>query len=203
MSENKETSSRKGANAFIDYRLAELRIGNDWIVVYYAMNPIKNQLERFRVIIPKNGTTHQRKQYANTVCLKINQKLQAGWLPYHGEVKNEEFKTFNFCVEKFITQTKEDVKNAIKRPDTLRYYTSFFSMINKYKECKKVKLDLLLEFNQQFVVNYLDWIYFERKNTPRTYNNHFAFSTEVNICLIFGWFTLFAIRCVKPSFNQP
>ena len=46
----------------------------------------------------------------------------------------------------------------------------------------------MFDFNKAFVVNYLDWILYERKNSTRTFNNHLMFiGTIVNFCINHGW----------------
>jgi integrase/recombinase XerD len=167
----KNTAHEK-AVAFLDYKPAELRLNKQWLIVYYAKNPLTKELERFRLSVPVIASKSERIKYAKKIVLEINKKLDSGWLPYYSNSGTNEFKTYEYCFKKFLEHTAAEVENKTKRPDTLRSYTSYFNMINKYVVDKKIKLNLILELNKPFVVNYLDWIYFERKNSPATYNNH-------------------------------
>lgn len=183
----KKTSHVK-AIAFIDYRPAELCIKTQWLVVFYAKHPIKQIMERFRVSVPAMQSKIERRKQGQLIVLEINKKLMSGWLPYYTDDGTKEFKSWEFCVSRFLDQTKKEVENGTKRIDTLRSYTSFLAMIKKYSIEKNERLQLVLEFNKPFVVNYLDWIYYERENSPRTYNNHLLFiGTFINFCVDRGY----------------
>jgi integrase/recombinase XerD len=183
----KNTAHEK-AVAFLDYKPAELRLNKQWLIVYYAKNPLTKELERFRLSVPVIASKSERIKYAKKIVLEINKKLDSGWLPYYSNSGTNEFKTYEYCFKKFLEHTAAEVENKTKRPDTLRSYTSYFNMINKYVVDKKIKLNLILELNKPFVVNYLDWIYFERKNSPATYNNHLTFvGNFVNYCIGRGY----------------
>ena len=181
-------STRTKTNAFIDYRPAELRIGTDWLIVYYAKNPTTQIMQRFRMAAPKVGSVYQRKQHAVKIVNEINRKLATGWLPFYDTVGITEFKTLDFCINQFIAQTKSEVAKNIKRADTLRSYTSFLSMIKKFIAERNLKMNFVLDFNRVFVVNYLDWIYYDRQNSARTYNNHLAFiGSFITYCIDRGY----------------
>ncbi len=206
MSKIQKSTSRNNnkAIAFVDYKPAELRMNKRWMVIYYVKNPLTQKIERFRVNVPTMKSISERKKHGKKIELEINKKLETGWLPYYSDTNANEFKTFEFCKNLFIEQTQKEVENNVKRADTLRSYTSFLGMIDKYVETKKLKMNMMLEFNKSFVVNYLDWIYFERNNSPRTYNNHLIFiGTFVNYCVSRGYlkenFTATIIRKVQDA----
>lgn len=190
MPEIQKTSNQpvNSAIAFIDYKPAELRIGQRWIIVYYAKHPVTKEFTRQRVIVPKMDNTSERKKYAGRIILEINDKLQKGWLPFYDDNKTESFRTWDYCFSKFIEHTEFEVKNKQKRPDTLRAYRSYINLIKKYIGDQGITAKLILELNKTFFVNYLDWIYFERKNSSTTYNNHLTFIVNfINYCISRGW----------------
>lgn len=169
---NQKSFSKNSAVAFIDYKPAEIRIGKQYLVVYYAKNPISQKLERFRVNVPFVQKATERKKMAVKMQLTINEKLSSGWLPYFDNVDND-YKTFEFVTEKFINQFVLDVENNSKRADTLRSYKSFISVINDYIAKNSIKF--IFEFNKSYTVNFLDWVLYERKVSNRTYNNYITF----------------------------
>lgn len=188
MPEIQKNSPHVKAIAFVDYKPAELKINTQWLVVYYCKHPITGIVERFRVTVPVIASRTERIKHGKKIALSINSKLESGWLPYYSNTGAKEFKTYEYCAAQFIEQTQKEVAKNTKRIDTLRSYTSFLSMIGKYVEEKNVKLRMMLDFNSAFVVNYLDWIYYDRENSPRTYNNHLLFiGTFVNYCVSRGY----------------
>lgn len=188
--QNSQNFSSQGFNAiaFVDYKPAELKINKQWLVVYYTKHPITGELDRFRVTVPVMKNRAQRVIHGKEIALGINEKLKKGWLPYYSETGSNEFKTFEFCKAQFLEQTKKEIAKNSKRPDTLRTYTSNLNMISTYVREKKVKLNMVLEFNTSFVVNFLDYVFFERNNSARTHNNHLRFiATFVNYCKSRGY----------------
>ena len=74
----------------------------------------------------------------------INIKLQNGWSPFY-EKPNNQYKFLKDTIDIFLKQTEKEVKDGIKRPDTLRAYKSFLDIFKKYMEEKKIALKFLVE----------------------------------------------------------
>ena len=160
--------------AFVDYRPAELKANKSWYIEYYAINPSTERLERFRNRVPKIKSTRERQQYAKKMANAINIKLQNGWSPFY-EKPNNQYKSLKDTIDIFLKQTEKEVKDGIKRPDTLRAWKSFFSNIQKFIEVKRLDIKFVLNIDYFFVNNFLDYIYFEKNNSPSTYNNYLSY----------------------------
>lgn len=61
MSKLKNSTS---ALIFVDYKPAELRQNKDWIIVYYAKVPVKDEFKRFRMRLPQINSKTERLRYA-------------------------------------------------------------------------------------------------------------------------------------------
>ena len=168
---NKSTSKRI---VFVDYKPAELRANKVWYIEYYAKNPLTEKLERFKKRVPSMKSQREREKYAKKMVQAINQKLETGWSPFYENPSNQ-YKSLEDSFSLFLKQLEKEVKDGIKRPDTLRSWKSFFSNISAYiKEmCLDIKFVINIDF--QFVNNFLDYIYYDKKNSPRTYNNYLAY----------------------------
>jgi integrase/recombinase XerD len=176
------------SSLFVDYKPAELRIGIQWLVVYYAKNPTTKEMQRFRVLVPSMKSENERKKHGKKIKDEINRKLSEGWLPFYTESYDSNFKTYQFCKDKFLEQFAADIKRGFRRPDSERTYKSCFSMIELFAKRKKLPLNFIFEMNRVFVINYLDFILYERNNTPRTYNNHLGFvKAFLNFCVAHGY----------------
>ena len=79
----------------------------------------------------------------------INIKLQNGWSPFY-EKPNNQYKSLKDTIDIFLKQTEKEVKDGIKRPDTLRAYKSFLDILKKYMEEKKIALKFLVEIDVFF-----------------------------------------------------
>lgn len=190
--------------AFVDYKPAELRINKQWLIVYYVKNPLTKELDRKRLSVPVVKSKNERLKLAKKITLNINLKLEAGWNPYYTSEVSNDFKTIDFCFNTFITHIEFEVKNKVMREDSLRSYKSYISMIKLFIEEKKYEVKLLVELNKAFFVNYLEWIYFERKNTASTYNNHLTFIINfVNYCVSKDWLKENFVNSIPRKKKQP
>lgn len=170
----KTTQQRNRATLFLDYTSAELRKGKDWIIVYYVKNPLSEKLERQRIRVPKRKSLKLMEREAKRIVDEINRRLQSGWNPYLE--KNETFYAkFEDVCNKFLNQNKAELQKSEKREDTYRSYKSFISIFKMFLAEKAIKLDYIFEFNKKIMSDYLDYIYYERSVSNRTYNNHLNF----------------------------
>ena len=104
----------------------------------------------------------------------INQKLDNGWSPFY-EDTNVKYKSVEYCAELFLKMQEREVEEGVKRTDTLRSYKSFLDLFVKYLKDKKLMLKFVIEIDTYIIQNYLDFLFFEKKNSARTYNNHLKF----------------------------
>lgn len=181
------------ATAFVDYKPAELRMAKDWIIVYYARNPISNNFERFRVRVPMLKNNKERKDYGKKIVFELNEKLKSGWLPFYETASVNEFKTISYCVDLYVEYLEKDFKTNEKRFDTLRSYKSVVKKFNAYLLEKEPKAKLILEVKKDVVVRYLDYLFYTKENTAVTYNNNL-----ILLGIFFKW-------CIERGFlkNNP
>lgn len=167
------SSSRKNtATAFIDYKPAELRTCKTWIIVYYARNPVTNQMERFRNRVPTLKNIRQRKEYGQKIVFELNEKLKNGWLPFYETSDIKEFKTISYCVDLYVEYLEKDFTANEKRYDTLRSYKNVIKKFYAYLLENEVKTKLILEIKKDVIVRYLDYLFYVKENKAVTYNNN-------------------------------
>lgn len=161
---------------FIDYKPAVLQKGvkENWLIVYYAKVPAQNEFKRFRKRVPPLSPTREREKYAKKMIATINQKLENGWSPFY-EDNNVKYKSVEYCAELFLKMQQREVEEGVKRTDTLRSYKSFLDLFVKYLKDKKLMLKFVIEIDTFVIQNYLDYLFYDRKNSARTYNNHLKF----------------------------
>ena len=171
---DKTTKNTPKRIAFIDYKPAELRDNKSWYIEYYAKNPQTEKLDRFRNRVPKMKSVQERRKYAKKMILAINQKLESGWSPFY-ENPNNQYKSLKDGLELYLKKLEKEVQDGIKRPDTLRAYKSFVSNLQRYIAEKHLDIKFLLNIDFFFVNNFLDYIYYEKNNSPSTYNNYLTY----------------------------
>lgn len=194
MQNSKETSTHKNkALAFVDYKPAELRTSKTWIIVYYARNPITNEMERFRNRVPSLKNIRERKEYGQKIVYELNEKLKSGWLPFYEITDIKEFKSISYCVELYLEYLEKDFTTNEKRFDTLRSYKNITKKLYAYLLEKEPKLKLILEIKKDVITRYLDYIFYVKENKAITYNNNL-----IVLGIFFKW-------CVERGFlkNNP
>ena len=169
----KNTSSRV---IYVDYKPAELQKGhnNEWRVVFFAKFPAKKEFKRFRKRVPPISPAREREKYAKKMIASINQKLDSGWSPFY-EDTNVKYKSLEYCADLFLKMQEREVEEGVKRTDTLRSYKSFLDLFLKYLKDKKLSVKFVIEIDTFLIQNYLDYLFYDRKNSARTYNNHLKF----------------------------
>lgn len=174
MPNSKNFSTRNKSIAFLDYKPAELRMNKDWIIVYYAKNPVNRKLECQRLRVPTIASKTERIKHGKKIVLEINTRLAEGWSPFLEET-GKNYKTFTEVVEGFLKHLKKQLKDGVVREDTLRTYNSNLNLLQQFFIEKRIKITFALEINKKLCVQYLDWVYIDRNNSPRTRNNHLSF----------------------------
>lgn len=179
MPEFKKPSSRN-IRVFVDYIPAELKQtqSDDWRVVYYCKIPGKEKLKRFRKRVPKLKNQTERKKLAIRMTSKINEELRRGWSPFFDGAAQNDFQLFADVLDQYIEQAKRRLKDGTIRKDSVRSYVSFANNIKEYIKARNPKM-VAAQFDREFVINFLDYIYFERKRTARTSNNYLSFLTQI------------------------
>ena len=167
----KKTSSKI---IFLDYIPAQLKKNKMWYIEYYVKNPITGKLVRFRNRVAQIKPTRTREQYAQKMLEAINLKLNSGWSPWY-ESPNNNYKSLNDSFNLYLNKLNKEVSDGIKRPDTLRAYTSFISNVQQYIKEKQLAVKYLIELDFHFVNGFLDYIYYEKNNSPATYNNYLTY----------------------------
>lgn len=71
MSITNEKSKNSKICFFVDFIPAELRTNIDWIIVYYAKNPITSKLERQRIRVPKIKNVSERLRFAKKMMILL------------------------------------------------------------------------------------------------------------------------------------
>ncbi|MBS7230205.1 tyrosine-type recombinase/integrase [Flavobacterium psychroterrae] len=170
----KSTSSRNKSIAFIDYKPAELKKNKEWMIVYYSKHPVTGLLERQRLRVPCLNSITDRTIHAKRIVLEINNKLADGWSPYM-EQTGKNYKTFKEVVSGFLNNLNKQLKDNVLRQDTLRTYNSNLNLFQQFLIEKNIKITFAVEINKNLCTKYLDWVYIDRCNSPRTRNNHLIF----------------------------
>ena len=163
------------SRVFIDFIPAELRENKTWEVIYYCRNPFTGELVRKRNRVKPLKSKIERRKLAKRMILDINKKLEQGWSPWITEGNSKSFTLITEAIDIFLRKCNDQKKKGDLRPDTFRTYKSFTNILIAYISENDHSNTFLGKMDESFVVDYLDYIYYERNNSSRTRNNHLKF----------------------------
>lgn len=166
--------NNRKAVIFIDYKPAELRQSKDWIIVYYAKNPISGKLDRFRVRVAKISSQSERIRYAKKIVAEINRKLSEGWSPFFEE-SGTVYKGLHEALQEFVLFAEKQCRQNVFREDTLRTYRSQIRLFENFLKTKSNTTVFVCQLSRSLLTQYLDSVYLEKNLSPRSRNNYLLF----------------------------
>ncbi len=159
---------------FVPAQIKETK-GENWRIVFYVRKPGTNEMQRFRRRVRKIQGKRSRMRYAKRICSEINGKLNDGWSPFIEGQSRDEYRMFSDVMAMFLEQCERKVIDGNLRPDSLRAYESYVNNIFNYLKKRGKSEMFAIEFTKKFVIDFTDYIYFEKKRTARTSNNYLSF----------------------------
>ncbi len=152
------------------YKAACLKhTGVGWLIEYYALHPQRQKLERQQIKLNRERKRFVRisdfKMYANDIVCNINNRLAGGWSPFMENESARYYTPLSVVITAYIDEKEREL-----RPSTLVSYKSFCRMFGAWvnKHTPNIYMSL---FNRVLAIQYLDYIYKERKVNAKTWNN--------------------------------
>jgi integrase len=166
---------------FLDYLPAELKANKSrWYVSYHVKNPQTGKLHRKTIKVNRIKSITERKKFAKTLVLEINNKLQTGWNPF---LEQEAPKAYTKLINALDLYLKNKTKE-FKSKDSIRTYKSHVEKLRDYILNVLKEPDLLvISFDTRYARNYMDFLFDEMDIGGRTFNNYKTFATT-----IWNWF---------------
>ena len=170
----------------VAFKPAELRIGTDWLIVYYAKDPQTDKLIRFRNRVPKMSNKKERLRFAQKMIETLNEQLYSGWSPYMGNLT--EVKTIDYCFDYYQKTLSKELSDGVKRKSTYNNYKYFIAAFSEYLSIYHKRAKFISDISTLICDHFLDRIYIEKEKSARTYNFYLmCMRTFFNFCLSKGF----------------
>ena len=170
----------------VSFKPAELRIGADWLIVYYAKDPQSDKLIRFRNRVPKMSNKKERLRFAQKMIETLNEQLYSGWSPYMGNLT--EVKTIDYCFDYYQKTLSKELSDGVKRKSTYNNYKYFIAAFSEYLSIYQKRVKFISDISTLICDHFLDRIYIEKEKSARTYNFYLmCMRTFFNFCLSKGF----------------
>lgn len=141
-------------------------------------------MRRKRIKINSIGTASQKRKYANQVCHRLAEKLESGWNPWVEAEADRCYKRFADVLSHYRNYTTKLLNDGVLRQSTYHDYMCFAHIIEDWNEHQRTPIMYVYQFDRAFCVRFLDYVYIERENSPRTRNNYLAFLRSFSSFLV-------------------
>ena len=174
------TPNKKNSSALkniISFTYPKLYTGKEWYVGFYAFDPAIGEMRRKRIKINFiTGKISDRRHYADGLIRRICEQLDNGWNPWIEADDAKAYHLFTAVCEHYRRYITKLYNDDYYRIDTFQSYRSYLRNIELYNESRKVPITYIYQFNREFLINFLEYIYIDRENTPQTRDNYLAFA---------------------------
>lgn len=153
---------------FLDYRPAHYVIGKtDKYVSYSVLNPKTLQMSVKKIKLNYIKSAKERREYAQKLIQRINYELANGFNPY---TQNADFKVINISVaiKDFLLKKRRELETKSICNATFDDYKQQLQTFTNY-----LQTDIYLhELTENQIVNFLDYIFIDKKLTAYTRNHY-------------------------------
>lgn len=171
-------------HAYIDYVPAELKENKDWRIVFKVKHPVTGKFITKRPRVKKLKSITERRKLAKKMELEINKRLAKGVTEFFTTKGNKELTLFKDVTNTYLNQIKREVKDGNLSTDTEKTYKSRINNFLKYiKEIGEDKF-FCHQLDNDFIVEFLDYLRYEKGVSSRTRDNYFTFLTTLTLWML-------------------
>lgn len=178
------TAKNSSLKEILSFTYPRLHTGACWYISFNAFDPATGEMRRKRIKINAIGSASERKRYAKMLCHRLSEKLETGWNPWIEAAADKSYKLFADALIHYRNYITKLLNDGVHRASTHHDYTCFARIMEEWNERQSVPIRYIYQFDRTFCVRFLDYVYLERENSPRTRNNYLAFLRSFGAFLV-------------------
>ena len=159
----------------VAYTPPRLYTGKEWYVGFMAYDPIQERLHRKKIKLNHVEKIKERREYAQELIKRLNEKLRRGWNPWIAKEDSKGYSTFLEACEHYERITTHMYKDGLYREDTYVGYMSYLRNLKAYNLDLKNPITYIYQLDRHYLNEFLEHIYVDRKNSTQTRDNYLAF----------------------------
>ena len=156
------------------YRPATLRVGKEWFVEYYVWNHELMKMSRKKIKLNHIDKITARREYSQGLIRRLNVELEKGWNPYIEEQNNKSYTSFVKAIDDFLRLSRKRFAEGDIRDETISGYESYMKILKEYIVKNKCQDMYVYHFNKDFIIKFLDYIYYDLGRKSQTRDNYLA-----------------------------
>lgn len=159
-------------NEILSFTYPRLHTGICWYVGFYAYDPAIGTMRRKRIRINTVGNDKEKKKYAAQLCHRLAQKLEYGWNPWIEAEANGSYRLFSDALQHYRNYVTRLLNDGVHRMSTHHDCICFARIVEDWNAKQPVPIRYIYQFDREFCVRFLDYVYMDRHSSPRTRNNY-------------------------------
>ena len=156
----------------VSYTLPRLYTGKEWYVGWYSYDPVLQCQRRKKIKINHIPNKVERRKYANDLIARVYDKLRRGWNPWIATENSKSYSTFADVCNHYDKLITKKAGEGIYRPETYTSYMSYLRNLKKYNEELKNPILYIYQFERQYIIDFLEYVYVDRDNSAQTRDNY-------------------------------
>lgn len=146
-------------------------------VYFYVLDPQsvldgQPKLKRLRKKFNHIHNAKERDAAATRFICEVSAKLKTGWNPLYEQTSQKAFTLLPAAIDLYERHLEKQHRDQILKDKTKIDYVYRLNALKKYITKEDVSITYTYQFNQNFIEGFLDYIYYDRNNSPRTRNNY-------------------------------
>lgn len=171
-------------NEILSFTYPKLHTGSCWYIDFMAFDPASGKLKRKRIKINNIGNDTAKKKYASQLCHRLSSRLESGWNPWIQPEASPSYHTLEDVFSHYRNYITKLFNDGIYRKSTYDDYSSSLNILSKWNDKQKVPIRYIYQFDRNFCMRFLDYVYIERRNGPVTRNNYLVFLKSFSTFLV-------------------
>lgn len=142
-------------------------------IEFFAFDPETCRMRRKTIKLNRINGLCKRRKYAKEVINRLNEQLQHGWNPWIAR-DTSNLQTFEEGANRYENYIEKMISDGLYRKETYAGYKSYLKILKEYIKTRK-PIYYMYQFNREFCVDFLDYVFIERNNGAQTRNNYLGF----------------------------
>lgn len=158
--------------------------GKESYVFFYAYSPADGFSKRKRYKLNSIKPMTTRRKYASHLISKLSQKLEAGWNPWIECESSNGYKFFSDCCTEYVFYLTKMLNDDQLREKTFIDYNSKLQIFIRWNLAQRIPITYIYQVNRELLQAFLDHMYLEENNSPRTRNNYLGWLKSFSSFLV-------------------
>lgn len=173
-SANTPKTRQSGVVAALSYTPPTLVEGKlAWYIAFYAYDPEIGKMKLKRIKINRIKGIAKKRKYAKDVIKRLTYQLEHGWNPWIAR-DTSNLVVFEDAMSRYETHIQKMLESGYFRKETYDGYKSNVKIMREYMQTKR-PIYYAYQFDRNFCVDFLDYIFLDRNNGAQTRNNYLNF----------------------------